>query len=117
MKKLIDITDEDVIKVINQIHILTENKVISRNGIYGLSFEESFRKYGSCYIEIEMISHDRVTDGYFTTESKCKLQFYHKSVWFAELDCDGDESNYNINHIFGYLKLQELGYEFPDKPC
>lgn len=116
MKKLIDITDEDVIKVIDRIHILTENKVISRNGIHGLSFEESFRKYGFCYIEIEMVSHDRVTDGYFTTESKCRLQFHHNSVWFAEFDCDGDDSNYNKNHFFGYLKLQELGYELPNKP-
>ena len=116
MKKLIDITDEDVIKVIDRIHILTENKVLSRNGLHGLSFEDSFRKYGSCYIEIEMISHDRVTDGHFTVESKCRLQFHHNSIWFAELNCDGDDSNYNKNHFFGYLKLQELGYELPDKP-
>ena len=67
-------------------------------------------------IEIEMISHDRVTDGHFTVESKCRLQFHHNSIWFAELDCDGDDSNYNKNHFFGYLKLQELGYELPDKP-
>jgi len=116
MKKLIEITDEDVITVIDQIHILTENKVISRNGILELSFEDSFRKYGSCYIEIEMVSHDIVTDGHFTTESKCRLQFNHKSVWFAELGYDDDDSNYNKNHFFGYLKLQELGYELPDKP-
>ena len=122
MKKLIDITDEDVLKVINRIHIiyyiypLTENKVISRNGLHGLSFEESFRKYGSCYIEVEMISHDIVTDGHFTFESKCRLQFHHKSVWFAEYDSRGNCSNYNKNHFFGYLKLQELGYELPDKP-
>ena len=77
MKKLIDITDEDVIKVIDRIHILTENKVLSRNGLHGLSFEDSFRKYGSCYIEIERISHDRVTDGHFTVVSKCRLQFHH----------------------------------------
>jgi len=68
------------------------------------------------YIEIEMISHDRVTDGHFTVESKCRLQFHHNSIWFAELNCDGDDSNYNKNHFFGYLKLQELGYELPDKP-
>ncbi len=116
MKKLIDITDEDLIKAIDRIHILTENKVLSRNGIHGLSFKESFRRYGYCYIEIEMVSHDMVTDGYFTTESKCRLEFNHKSVWFAELDSDGDSSNYNKNHFFGYLKLQELGYELPDKP-
>lgn len=116
MKKLIDITDEDLIKVINCIHILTENKVIGRKGINGLSFEDSYKRYGACYIEVEMVSHDRVTDGYFTTESKCKLQFNHKSVWFAEFGPDGESSNYNKNHFFGYLKLQELGYELPEKP-
>jgi hypothetical protein len=30
MKRLIDITDEDVISVINRVHIMTDNKVISR---------------------------------------------------------------------------------------
>ena len=61
MKKLIDITDEDVIAAINKIHILTENKVISRNGILGLDFKDSFRKYGEAYIIIECVSHDTVT--------------------------------------------------------
>lgn len=116
MKKLIDITDEDVIEVINSIHVLTENKIISRNGILGLPFEKSFKKYGSAYIEIEMTSHDTVSDGYYTTSRRCKLQFHHKSVWIAELDWEGDMSNYNKNHFFGYLKLKELGYKLPDKP-
>lgn len=115
-KKLIDITDEDVISVIDRIHILTENKIISRNGLHGLSFEDSFKKYGSAYIEIEMVSNDTVTDGYYTTISKCRMVFNHKSIWFAEMSSDGSDSNYNRNHFFGYLKLQELGYELPDKP-
>ena len=117
MKKLIDITDEDVIAVIDRIHILTQNKVISRNGILGLNFEKSFKKYGSCYIEIELGSIDSVSDGHCTSISKCRLQFNHKSVWFAEINVsDEDASNYNKNHFFGYLKLQELGYDLPDKP-
>lgn len=116
MKNLIDITDEDVIKAIDKVHILTRNTVISRNGIHGLGFMESHRKYGSCYIEILMESIDYATDGYFSTESKCRLQFYHNSVWFAELGADGEPSNYNRNHFFGYLKLIEMGYKLPDKP-
>ena len=64
MKRLIDITDEDVISVINKIHLLTENKVISRNGVLGLDFYKSFREYGDCSIDIELISNDTVTDGY-----------------------------------------------------
>jgi hypothetical protein len=117
MKPLIDITDEDVISAINRIHILTENTVISRNGIHGLNFKDSFRTYGSAYIEIEMVSNDTVSDGYFTSISKCRMVFNHKSVWFAELGSSGYEpSNYNKNHLFGYLKLQELGYELPSSP-
>ena len=50
MKRLIDITDEDVIAVIDRIHLLTENKVISRNGLHGLTFEDSFRKIMSKYL-------------------------------------------------------------------
>lgn len=116
MKKLIDITDEDVISVINRIHILTDNKVLYREGILGLSFEESFRKYGSASITIGMVSTDTVTDGYFTTFSKCKMIFNHKSVWFAEIGPDDEASNYNKNHFLGYLKLQELGYDIPTEP-
>ena len=115
MKKLIDITDEDVISVIDRIHILTENKIISRNGIFGLTFSESFRKYGDCYIDIELLSVDRF-DGYFGSISTCRIQFRHESVWFAEMCSDKEVSNYNKNHFFGYLKLQELGYELPKKP-
>ena len=59
MKKLIDITDEDVIKMIDCVHILTDNKILSRDGILGLSFEKSFKKYGSCSISIELASIDR----------------------------------------------------------
>ncbi len=103
--------------MIDRIHTLTENKVISRKGILGLNFEESFKKYGSCYIEIKLTSVDTVSDGYWTSISICRLQFSHTSVWFAELDgVGGDASNYNKNHFFGYLKLQELGYELPDTP-
>lgn len=116
MKKLIDMTDDDVISVINKIHILTDNKVISRKGILGLSFEESFRKYGRASIEVEMVSNDKVTDGYYTTISNCEIVFNHKSVWFAEIGPDGEASNYNKNHFFGYLKLQELGYDIPTEP-
>lgn len=116
MKKLIDITDEDVIAVINRIHILTENKVLSRHGILGLDFKDSFRKYGEAYILIEMVSVDTITDGYYTTISECRMVFKHKSVWFAEMSFDGKASNYNKNHFFGYLKLRELGYELPDSP-
>jgi len=116
MKKLIDITDEDVISVIDRIHILTENTIIARKGIFGLDFYESFRKFGSAFIEIEMVSRDTVTDGYYTTISKCQLVFKHESVWFAEIGYDGDNSNYNKNHFFGYLKLQELGYKLPEQP-
>lgn len=116
MKNLIDITDEDVIAVIDRIHILTENKVISRNGIFGLDFNESFRRHGECSIDIELLSNDTVSDGYFTTVLKCRIQFRHKSVWFTEFGSDGEVSGYNKNHFFGYLKLQELGYDMPDKP-
>jgi len=115
MKKLIDITDEDVIKVIDCVSVLTENKVLSRKGILGLSFKESFRKYGSCSIEIELASIDR-WDGHWTSISKCELQIHHNSIWIAEMDSEGEPSNYNKNHFFGYLKLQELGYKLPDKP-
>lgn len=116
MKQLIDITDEDALSVINRIHLLTENKLIGRTGTLGLSFKESFRKYGTAWIEFELVSNDTVTDGYFTTVSKCRIHFHHTSVWFEEMDFDGDPSNYNKNHFFGYLKLQELGYELPKEP-
>jgi len=116
MKKLIDITDEDVISVINRIHPLTENTIISRNGILGLDFIKSFKRYGNCFIDVELISHDTATDGYFTSVSKCRMQFHHKSVWFTEFCSDDDLSGYNKNHFFGYLKLQELGYELPSEP-
>ena len=115
MKRLIDITDEDVISVINKIHLLTQNTIISRDGILGLDFKESFRKYGDCSISIELASIDS-TDGYFTCISKCVIQFHHNSVWFTEFGSDGEISGYNKNHYFGYLKLQELGYELPNKP-
>lgn len=116
MKRLIDITDEDVISVINRIHLLTENKIISRNGILGLDFYESFKKYGDCSIDIELVSNDKVTDGYFTTVSKIRIQFHHESVWFTEYSSSYEISGYNKNHFFGYLKLQELGYKLPDAP-
>jgi hypothetical protein len=116
MKRLIDITDEDVISVINRIHLLTENKVISRNGLFGLDFYESYRIYGDCSIDIELVSNDTVTDGYYTTVSKCGIQFHHESVWFIEYSLDNEISDYNKNHFFGYLKLQELGYKLPDAP-
>jgi hypothetical protein len=116
MKELIDITDEDVISVINRIHLLTENRVISRNGILGLDFYESFRKYGDCYIDIELVSSDTITDGYFTIISKCRMQFHHKSVWFTEFGINNNFSGHNRNHFFGYLKLQELGYKLPNEP-
>ena len=116
MKRLIDITDEDVISVINRIHLLTENKVISRNGLLGLDFYESFRKYGDCSIDVELVSNDTITDGYYTTISKCRIQFHHESVWFTEYGSDDEISGYNKNHFFGYLKLQELGYKLPDVP-
>ncbi len=116
MKQLIDITDEDVISVINRVHILTENKIISRNGILGLDFKESFRKYGSANIEIELVSNDTITDGYYTTVSRCRVVFKHNSIWFAEVGPDGEPSSYNKNHFCGYLKLQELGYELPTEP-
>lgn len=116
MKELIDITDEDVISVIDRIHLLTENRVISRNGILGLDFYESFRTYGKAYIVIELISEDKVTDGYYTTTSKCRIEFNHQSVWFTEFSSDDEVSGYNKNHFFGYLKLQELGYKLPDRP-
>ena len=116
MKRLIDITDEDVISVINRIHLLTENKVISRNGLLGLDFYESFRKYGDCSIDVELVSNDTVTDGFYTTISKCRIQFHHESVWVTEYGSDDEISGYNKNHFFGYLKLQELGYKLPDVP-
>lgn len=116
MKELIDITDEDLLKVINRIYVLTDNKIISRNGILGLNFKDSFRKYGSANIDIYRVSVDTITDGYYTSESKSKVVFYHKSIWFAEIDCDGEASNYNKNHFCGYLKLQELGYKLPTEP-
>ncbi len=90
MKKLITITDEDLLKVIDSIYALTENRIVSREGSLGLSFEDSFRKYGSAHINIERISHDTITDGYYTVESKSKVVFRHNSIWFAELDCDGE---------------------------
>lgn len=115
MKRLIDITDEDVISVINRIHLLTENTIISRNGLHGLDFYQSFRKYGDCSIDVELASYD-TGDGYFTTFSKCRIQFHHESVWFTEFGSDDEISGYNKNHFFGYLKLQELGYKLPDTP-
>ena len=116
MKKLLEMTDEDVLAIINAIHLLTKNTIVKRDGILGLGFKESFRKYGSAYIEFLMVSEDNVTDGYFTTESKCHIVFRHTSIWFAEYGCDDDASNYNKNHFYGYQKLIELGYEMPDKP-
>lgn len=116
LKKLIDITDKDVISVIDRIHPLTENTIISRNGILGLDFYESFRTYGDCSIDVELLSQDVVSDGYFTTISKCRIQFHHKSVWFTEYNSNNKISGYNKNHYFGYMKLHELGYEMPDKP-
>lgn len=113
MKKLIEITDEDLLKVINSIYALTENKIINREGFFGLTFEESFKKYGHARINIEKVSHDTITDGYYTTESKSQVVFHHNSLWFAELNCDGEPSNYNKNHFIGYLKLVELGYDVP----
>jgi len=116
-KRLIDITDEDVILVINRIHPLTVNTIISRNGRLGLDFYDSFRKYGDASIDIELVSNDTVTDGYFTTISKCRIQFHHESIWFTEyVGSSGEVSGYNRNHFFGYLKLQELGYKLPDSP-
>ena len=108
MKKLIDITDEDIISVVNRIHLLTKNKVISRNGILGLDFYESFRKYGDCSIDVELESKDSF--------SICRIQFHHRSIWFTEYIEYPEISGYNKNHFFGYLKLQELGYELPDVP-
>lgn len=116
MKRLIDITDEDVLAVVNSIYLLTENNIVGRGGDLGLDFHASFKKYGTAHIDIERVSVDRVTDGHWTTESKSRIVFNHQSVWFAELDCDGDPSNYNKNHFFGYLKLQELGYALPTTP-
>ncbi len=114
-KKLIDITDEDALKVVNSIHILTENTLIKRKGILGLSFEESHRKYGSASIEFETASIDRVTDGHFTSMGKVEMVFSHSQVWFAEYHFNED-SNRNSNHFIGYLKLQELGYFVPTTP-
>lgn len=116
MKKLIDITDEDIIKVVNRIHPLTENKIIKRRGILGLGFIKSFRKYGDWAVKIELVSNDSVTDGYYATVTKFEIRFHHNSVWFSEFDLDGKASNYNKNHFFGYLKLKELGYELPTEP-
>ncbi len=115
-KKPIDITDEDVIAVINRIHVLTENTIISRNGILGLNFHDSFRKYGDAYIDVQCASYDRITDNHFTTFSKCRIQFHHQSVWFTEFNSNDETSGYNKNHFFGYLKLQELGYELQETP-
>lgn len=116
MKKLIEITDEDAQKVVDTIHLLTENTIIGRFGIFGLSFEDSFRKHGDAWIDFECASIDTVSDGYFSTFSKFRIKFHHSSVWFEELSMDGEPSSYNKNHFFGYLKLQELGYELPEKP-
>lgn len=114
MKNIVDITDEDVISVINTIHPLTKNRVISRNGIPRFDFHESFKKFGSCYIDIELKSIDVVSDGHFTSISKCRIQIVHDSFWFVEFTPSNSISAYNKNHFFGYLKLQELGYKFPD---
>ena len=116
MKKLIEISDEDAQKVVARIHLLTENTIIGRFGTLGLSFEDSFRKYGDAWIDFECASIDKVSDGYFSTFSKFRIKFHHSSVWFEELSMEGKPSSYNKNHFFGYLKLQELGYELPDKP-
>lgn len=116
MKKLIEITDEDAQKVVDTIHLITENTIIGRFGIHELSFEDSFRKYGDAYIDFECASIDNVSDGYFSTFSKFRIRFHHQSVWFEEMSMGGNPSVYNKNHFFGYLKLQELGYELPEKP-
>lgn len=116
MKKLIDISDEDALAVINRIHILTENRILGRFGLLGLDFHESFRRYGSAYMDFELASYDFVSDGHYTSISKCRIEFHHESVWFMEFSSDDDISGYNKNHFFGYLKLQELGYKLPDKP-
>lgn len=116
MKQLIDITDEDVIAVIDRIHVSTKNKVISRNGLFGMDFHKSFNKYGDCSIDIQLESPDSITDGEYTTVSKCTMQFHHKSVWFTEYNTENEISGYNKNHFFGYLKLQELGYKLPVEP-
>lgn len=116
MIKLIDITDEDAVKVVNSIHFLTENTIVERTGILGLSFEDSYRKYGEAHIEFLLLSRDTITDGQWTTETKFKIIFKHNYVWFAEFCSDGEASNYNKNHFCGYLKLQELGYVIPTTP-
>lgn len=113
MKKLIDITDEDALAVINRIHILTENTLISRNGDLGLSFEESFRTYGSASISFECVG---ASDLFGDLSHHCKIVLRHNSVWFSEFDCDDEPSNHNENHYFGYLKLIELGYSLPSTP-
>jgi len=113
MKKLIDITDEDAIAVIDCIHILTENTIVSRNGELGLSFEESFRKYGSAFILFKCVS---ASDIFGESIQYCKIVFRHTSVWFAEFSFDMEPSTYNKNHYFGYMKLIELGYSLPSTP-
>lgn len=119
MKNLIDITDEDVISVIDRIHLLTKNTIIGRKGILGLDFHESYKRYGTAHIDVLLSSDDTVTDGYFSTRSRCRIVFQHKSVWFTEYTYETDDneiSGHNRNHFFGYLKLQELGYILPETP-
>lgn len=113
--KLTEITDADALAVINTMHLLTENELIGRTGILGLGFAESHRKYGDCYIEFKRISVDKA-DGSNYSESFTRIKIHHNSVWFEELDFDGRPTTYNKNHMFGYDKLRELGYDLPKVP-
>ena len=115
MKQLIDITDEDILEVVNRIHILTENSVIGRNGCFpNISFRDSFVKYGDCHIDVLLVSQDIIR--VCNTESICRLHLHNNSIWFEEYDKFLDPHTYNKNHFFGYLKLQELGYQLPTEP-
>lgn len=112
--KLVDMTKEDALKIVNAIHISTENSFIEFKGLFDLDFKESYRKYGNYYIDFLRTTVDPF-DGSYYCEWKTRITVKHNSIWFEEFDGDGEASTYNKNHIFGYDKLRELGYILPDK--
>lgn len=114
MKNILDITDEDLLTVINTIHPTTDNAIIGRLGIFGLDFRESHRQYGDCFIEVQRESVDPDGQDYLLWFTRIKI--HHESFWFEEFNFDHTRSTYNKNHCFGYDKLRELGYEFPYSP-
>jgi hypothetical protein len=111
-KKLIDLTDEDALLVVKLMNPLCDVELMGRFGILELNFEQSFKKYGDCFIKFKISTWDHFDQSSYS-EHFMKIQFHHDIMWFAECSDENKPSNYNKNHYLGYKKLEELGYVFP----